>query len=122
MSRDAIPPGPRPGMPGPVHLPVDMRDLRALREDLLEHREDFQAHRKDVNIRLTSLDRIARATFEELTGRDAATIPGISFSWARLARQAALVLAIGVVAFLASCAGSRVGETHPPTPHSQGAP
>lgn len=119
MSRDAIPPGPRPGMPLPAHLPVDMRDLRSLREDVLEVRDEGRAHRREVNAKLAVLDRIARATFEELSGRDAATIPGVTFSWSRVLRQAALVLAIGVVAFLASCAGARAGDPHP-TPRTQG--
>ncbi len=118
MARDAIPPGPRPGMPVP-HLHADMRDIRSLREDLLEVRDEARAHRRETNERLTTVERIARATFEELTGRDAAKIPGVDRDWGRTLRLGGVAVAIVFACFLAACAGVRVGIIPVPQEHHQ---
>lgn len=117
MARDAIPPGPRPGMPVPAHLPADMRDVRSLREDLLEVRDEGRAHRRETAAKLATIERIVRATFEELSGRDAARIPGVDRDWGRTLRMVAAGAALILACFLAACAGARVGTPAPQEHH-----
>lgn len=106
---------------------VDMRDLRALRHDVAT----FQA---DMSERLDTVDRRGLLTDEKLehvissqrtllaeltsmrTAAAAAAIasalppvrlPAPDRRW--YLRQAAIIVLVGVVAFLSSCAGQRVG-------------
>lgn len=121
------PRGPRTIYPGPPTNPppapqipaVDWRDLKSLRNDVLDFREALQeqidanndaaiARAAKADERLEAIERIARATFEELTGRDAASIPGVQRDWTRFLRlvvAAAVVVALSVVT---ACATVRV--------------
>lgn len=113
MSRDAIPPGPRPGMPVPAHLPVDWRDWKSLRNDVADNTIAIRRLERDV---ATSL-KISRAIFAELTGNDAARIPGVDRDWGRTLRMVAAGAALIVACFLAACAGARVGTPAPQEHH-----
>ena len=111
-------PGPPTNPPPAPQLPVDWRDLSSLRKDVLEVRDtlDAKIESKDaaaiarhakLDERLDAIERISRATFEELTGRDAANIPGVRRDWwrpVRLVVAAAVVVALSVIT---ACATAR---------------
>lgn len=126
MSGTTYKPTAGPPMP-PAGEQVDMRDLRALRSDVA----NFQA---DMSERLDTVDRRGLLTDEKLehvinaqrtllaeltsmrTAAAAAAIasalppvrmPAPDRRW--YARQAAVILLVGIVAFLSSCIGQRVG-------------
>lgn len=115
-----------PPMP-PAAEAVDMRDLRALRSDMA----NFQA---DMGGRLDTVDRRGMLTDEklehvisaqrvllaELTSmRSAAAAAAIAAALPPVrmpapdrrwyVRQAAIIMLVGIVAFLSSCIGQRVG-------------
>lgn len=124
-------PGP-PTNPPPAHLPADMRDMRSLRDDLLDVRDTLSA-KIDANAaaslardaktseRLDAIERIARATFEELTGRDAASIPGIRRDWGRVLRLSFALVVVVVLSAVTACATARAVLPAPP-PSSSAAP
>jgi len=127
MSGTTYKPTAGPPMP-PAGEQVDMRDLRALRSDVA----NFQA---DMSERLDTVDRRGLLTDEKLehvinaqrtllaeltsmrTAAAAAAIASATGATLRTpapdrrwyARQLAIIVLVGIVAFLSSCIGQRVG-------------
>lgn len=115
----------------PAGEKVDMRDLRALRSDVANFQADMSERLDTVDRRglLTDekLERVIsaqRVLLAELTSmRTAAAAAAIAAAqtprtpppdrrW--YARQAAIIALVGVIAFISSCAGQRVGLTLTP--------
>lgn len=111
----------------PAGEAVDMRDLRALRSDMANLHADMTGRLDTVDRRgmLTDekLERVIgaqRTLLAELTSmRTAAAAAAIAAALPPVRqpvpdrrwylRQAAIIVLVGVVAFLSSCAGQRVG-------------
>lgn len=92
--------------------PVDMRDILNLRGDIAEEFERVHAKLDTLAEAGERTLTISAATFEAVTGRDVATIPGIGeFARREHRRQTAIRWALAALAVLTlSTAGGFLGE------------
>lgn len=92
--------------------PVDMRDIHRLRVVLTDEIARVETRLESLESKLETSVTIAAATYKELTGKDAATIPGIGeFARREHRRQTAIRWAAAAIAVVVlSMAGGFLGE------------